>query len=323
MFLSSKSPPLVTSGATCFPDLSLQISPPAAAVAGCITKKPRSSSSSGSDLSQENTFNHHQKSSAAAADDHMHMGYCHHFDQPRLSLGIEIGALNHHHHHPNINTVPLQPQHHRYHLPRIYAHDFKRRSRMVNCVRRIRAPRMRWTSTLHAHFIHAVQLLGGHERATPKSVQELMNVKDLTLAHVKSHLQMYRTVKSTDKGAAGLLSDQMQVINSKTPLSFLEVKGGISISPPTALQSQSCRRSWTSSLETNDSHYPMKEKTSSDHCPSPLITTNDSTKANEVEVGTLHLSKTMKLRTNPSSLDSEKLLNLEFTLGSRQIDQIF
>ncbi|XP_047314496.1 probable transcription factor KAN2, partial [Impatiens glandulifera] len=67
--------------------------------------------------------------------------------------------------------------------------------------RSMRAPRMRWTTTLHARFVHAVGLLGGHDRATPKSVLELMDVKDLTLAHVKSHLQMYRTVKTTDRAA--------------------------------------------------------------------------------------------------------------------------
>ncbi|KAL3680038.1 hypothetical protein R1sor_022994 [Riccia sorocarpa] len=63
----------------------------------------------------------------------------------------------------------------------------------------MRAPRSRWTSTLHAHFVHAVELLGGPERASPESVLEVMNVKDLTLAHVKIHLQMYRTMKTTDK----------------------------------------------------------------------------------------------------------------------------
>ncbi|KDP34781.1 hypothetical protein JCGZ_10561 [Jatropha curcas] len=65
--------------------------------------------------------------------------------------------------------------------------------------RSMRAPGLRWTTSLHARFVHSVELLGGSERASPMSVLCLMDVPDLTLAQVKSHLPMYRTVKQVDK----------------------------------------------------------------------------------------------------------------------------
>ncbi|PRQ29172.1 putative transcription factor MYB-HB-like family [Rosa chinensis] len=97
---------------------------------------------------------------------------------------------------------------------------------------RSKLPRLRWTPQLHLSFLHALELLGGHESkfadlkdnvtsllhgfsaltlliggytytgATPKLVLQLMNVRGLSISHVKSHLQMYRS-KKLDRDGQG------------------------------------------------------------------------------------------------------------------------
>lgn len=66
---------------------------------------------------------------------------------------------------------------------------------------RSKVPRLRWTSDLHHHFLDSVQRLGGPDKATPKLVLGLMTVKGLTISHVKSHLQMYRSMKIGERSA--------------------------------------------------------------------------------------------------------------------------
>ncbi|KAF9668620.1 hypothetical protein SADUNF_Sadunf14G0022600 [Salix dunnii] len=289
-----------------FPDLSLQISPPSMKVNetgydGGLTRKTlicsdRSSTtdsgSSGSDLSHENGFLNQEGSYNLGPS------------EPTLSLGFDVADLS-------AQTLQLPRNlnhHHSHHQPQIYGRDFKRSARMTNGVKRsARAPRMRWTTTLHAHFVHAVQLLGGHERATPKSVLELMNVKDLTLAHVKSHLQgklgMYRTVKSTDKGSGQGLTD----MGLSQRAGILEVDAS----------DLAIRNPGSSSMEGDE-----KNRSSLEALPCSYFEAHDHSKE-DGHSAALHAAANRKERLDSSSSSSsDMLLNLEFTLGrpSWQLD---
>jgi hypothetical protein len=169
MFSSSKH--IIMRSVSPFPDLSLQISPPSVEAKetgydGGLTRKAlcsdRSSTtdsgSSGSDLSHENGFLNQERS--------YNLG----LSEPTLSLGFDMADLS-----SQTLQLPRNLNHH-HHQPQIYGRDFKRSARMINGVKRsVRAPRMRWTTTLHAHFVHAVRLLGGHESNILKNLHSLVH----------------------------------------------------------------------------------------------------------------------------------------------------
>ncbi|WOH15665.1 hypothetical protein DCAR_0935208 [Daucus carota subsp. sativus] len=68
---------------------------------------------------------------------------------------------------------------------------------------RSKVPRLRWTPDLHQTFVNAIHRLGGQDKATPKLVLQFMDVRGLTISHVKSHLQMYRSMKTNGNGEDG------------------------------------------------------------------------------------------------------------------------
>ncbi|KAI4311024.1 hypothetical protein MLD38_035961 [Melastoma candidum] len=97
-------------------------------------------------------------------------------------------------------------------------------------------PRMRWTPELHEAFVEAVNKLGGPERATPKGVLKLMHVEGLTIYHVKSHLQKYRTARFKPESSEGTTEYPEKKLTVIEEMKSLDLKTGASITEALRMQ---------------------------------------------------------------------------------------
>lgn len=86
---------------------------------------------------------------------------------------------------------------------------------------RSEVPRMRWTEELHRQFVEAVECLGGQDEATPKRILQLMGAKGVSISHIKSHLQMYRSSSSNGSTHQSSLQKSTSTTASNSKRMFL------------------------------------------------------------------------------------------------------
>ncbi|CAN8255662.1 unnamed protein product [Cochlearia groenlandica] len=102
--------------------------------------------------------------------------------------------------------------------------------------------RMRWTPELHEAFVDAVNQLGGSERATPKAVLKLLNNPGLTIYHVKSHLQKYRTARYKPEPSEVTGESQEMKMTSIEDIKSLDMKTSVEITQALRLQMEVQKR---------------------------------------------------------------------------------
>lgn len=78
--------------------------------------------------------------------------------------------------------------------------SFRRERVNVRPYVRTSTQKLKWTYELHQCFMLAVEKLGGQNKATPKRILQHMSREGITIAHIKSHLQMFRSGKINAEG---------------------------------------------------------------------------------------------------------------------------